>query len=274
MEEFSDLSETLNQMLINFINFLPSLIIALIVFIAGLYFAGLMSRLVRRGLERRKTDPEVSILLAKITRWAVIVLGTMAALQQVEFDVTAFLTGLGIVGFTIGFALQDVSKNFVAGLLLLIQQPFDVGDSIRVTDFAGTVMAIDLRATEIHTFDGQVVLIPNADVFTNPITNFTRATKRRVEIQVGVAYGSDLAEVTRLALEAVSSVPGLLMDPEPVVHFQGFGASSIDLTVFYWIDTGQTDLFTAKDIGLQQLKQSIERAGIEIPYPIQMVINK
>lgn len=274
MEEFSDLSETLNQMLINFINFLPSLIIALIVFIVGLYFAGLLSRLVRRGLERRKTNPEVSMLLGKITRWAVIILVTMAALQQVDFNVTAFLTGLGIVGFTIGFALQDVSKNFVAGLLLLIQQPFDVGDSIKVTDFSGTVMAVDLRATEIHTFDGQVVLIPNADVFTNPITNLSRAARRRVELTVGVAYDSNLEEVARLALAAVSSIPGLIVDPEPVVHFQGFGASSIDLTVFYWIDTSHTDLFTAKDIGLQQLKQALERAGIEIPYPIQMVINK
>jgi small-conductance mechanosensitive channel len=89
-----------------------------------------------------------------------------------------------------------------------------------------------------------------------------------------VAYDSSLEEVARLALEAVSSIPGLLVDPEPVVHFQGFGASSIDLTVFYWIDTSQTDPLTAKDIGLQQVKQALEKAGIEIPYPIQMVINK
>src|SRR3970040_818890 len=99
MEEFSDLSETLNQMLIKFINFLPSLVVALIVFIVGLYFAGLISRLVRRGLERRKTNTEVSMLVAKITRWSVIILVTMAALQQVEFNVTAFLTALGIGGF-------------------------------------------------------------------------------------------------------------------------------------------------------------------------------
>jgi small conductance mechanosensitive channel len=270
-DQFTSISDTLNQMLFNFVEFLPNLIVALIVFIVGLYLAGIFARMVRRGLERRKTDPEIILLASKTTRWVVIVLGTLAALQQVNFNITAFLTGLGIVGFTIGFALQDVSKNFVAGLLILIQQPFDIGDAIKVTDYAGTVIAIDLRATELHTLDGQVVFIPNAEVFTNPITNYTKASKRRVDLSAGVAYESDLEEVTRAALEAVSSIPGLLQDPAPTLHFQGFGGTTIDLTLFYWIDTNQTDPFTAKDIGLKEIKVAFERAGIEMPYPTQRV---
>ncbi|HEX6303851.1 MAG TPA: mechanosensitive ion channel [Anaerolineales bacterium] len=263
--------ESFMQMMQNFILFLPKVILALIVFIISLYLAGLTSRLVRRAMERRKTDPEAGLLITKITRWTVIFLGAMVALQQVDFNVTAFLTGLGILGFTVGFALQDVSKNFVAGLLLLIQQPFDVGDSIKVTGFAGTVMVIDLRATEIHTFDGQVVLIPNADVFTNPITNYTRAKKRRVEVSVGVAYESDLEEVSRLAVDAIASVPGLLDEPAPLVHYQAFGPSTIDWTIYYWIDTGETDPFTARDVGMQNIKVAFERANIDMPYPTQRV---
>lgn len=270
-DQFTSISDALNQMLLNFVEFLPKLIVALIVFIVGLYLAGIFARMVRRGLERRKTDPELILLATKTTRWAVIVLGTLVALQQVDFNITAFLTGLGIVGFTIGFALQDVSKNFIAGLLILIQQPFDIGDAIKVTDYAGTVITIDLRATELHTFDGQVVFIPNAEVFTNPITNYTKASKRRVALSAGVAYESDLEEVTQTALEAVSSMPGLLQDPAPTLHFQGFGGTTIDLTLFYWIDTKQTDPFTAKDIGLKEIKVAFERAGIEMPYPTQRV---
>jgi small conductance mechanosensitive channel len=270
-DQFTSISDALNQMLLNFVEFLPNLIVALIVFVIGLYLAGIFARMVRRGLERRKTDPELTLLASKITRWTVIVLGTLAALQQVNFNITAFLTGLGIVGFTIGFALQDVSKNFVAGLLILIQQPFDIGDAIKVTDYAGTVIAIDLRATELHTFDGQVVFMPNAEVFTNPITNYTKASKRRVDLSAGVAYESDLEEVTQTALEAVSSIPGMLQDPAPTLHFQGFGGTTIDLTLFYWIDTNQTDPFTAKDIGLKEIKVAFERAGIEMPYPTQRV---
>jgi small conductance mechanosensitive channel len=270
-DQLTSVPDALNQILLNFVEFIPRLIVALIVFVVGLYLAGIFARMVRRGLERRKTDPELTLLASKITRWAVIVLGTLAALQQVNFNITAFLTGLGIVGFTIGFALQDVSKNFVAGLLILIQQPFDIGDAIKVTDYAGTVIAIDLRATEMHTFDGQVVYIPNADVFTNPITNYTKASKRRVDLSAGVAYESDLEEVTQTALEAISSIPGMLQDPAPTLHFQGFGDTTIDLTLFYWIDTNQTDPFTAKDVGLKSLKVAFERSGIEMPYPTQRV---
>lgn len=261
--------ESLMQMLQNFILFLPKVILALVVFVIGLYVAGLTSRLVRRAMQRRKTDPEAALLVTKIARWSVIFLAAMVALQQVDFNVTAFLTGLGILGFTVGFALQDVSKNFIAGLLLLIQQPFDVGDSIKVTDFAGTVMVIDLRATEIHTFDGQIVLIPNADVFTNPIINYTRAKKRRVEVSVGVGYESDLEEVARLATDAIASVPGLLDDPAPIVHYQAFGPSTIDWTIYYWIDTAQTDPFTARDVGMQNIKVALEKANVDMPYPTQ-----
>lgn len=270
-DEISNLSEALINLQDKLFNFIPSLIVALIVFILGIYLAGLASRLVRRGMERRKTDYEVTLLVSKLTRWTVIVLVTMAALQQINFNITAFLTGLGIVGFTIGFALQDVSKNFVSGLLLLIQQPFDVGDAIKVTDYAGTVQAIELRATEIHTFDGQVVLIPNADIFTNPITNYSRAQKRRVDVSTGVGYESDLEEVTRIALGAVASIPGTLNDPAPMLHFQEFGPSTVDLTVYYWIDTAETDPFTAKDIGMQKIKRAFEEANIEMPYPTQRI---
>ncbi len=102
---------------------------------------------------------------------------------------TAFLTGLGILGFTVGFALQDVMKNFAAGVLLLLQKPFRVGESISVAGFDGTVTAIDLRSTEIRTFDGRIVILPNADVLNHAIVNFTRSAHRRIELPVSVAYG-------------------------------------------------------------------------------------
>ena len=150
-----------------------------------------------------KLIPELTILIGTITRWTVIVLASVLSLEQVDFDLSAFLTGLGIVGFTIGFAIQDVSKNFVAGLLILLQQPFDLGDTIEVGAYSGVVLEVDLRATEIRTFDGRFVTIPNADVFTSPIVNFSRASRRRVNLEIGVDYDSDLAQVTQVTLEAV-----------------------------------------------------------------------
>ncbi|OQY35105.1 MAG: hypothetical protein B6I38_01835, partial [Anaerolineaceae bacterium 4572_5.1] len=110
----------------------------------------------------------------RTTRWAIIIWGLFLGLQQVEFNLTGFVTGLGIVGFTIGFAFQDIAKNFMAGMLLLLQQPFDIGDSIEVAGYAGTVTDIEIRSTALRTFDGRHVIIPNAEVFTGVITNFSR----------------------------------------------------------------------------------------------------
>jgi len=184
MEAFSTV---LQELIIKILEFLPKAIIAMVIFIVALYLAGLITKLVRLALERRSTDNVVKMVVVKVTRWSIIVLGVFVALQQMGFDLSAFLVSLGVMGFTIGFALQDISKNFIAGLLILLQQPFDIGDAIKVDEFVGTVVNVDLRATEIRTFDGKIVLIPNADVYTSPITNYSRETNRRLELKLGVA---------------------------------------------------------------------------------------
>jgi small-conductance mechanosensitive channel len=149
--------------------FIPRAIVAAVVMVLAVFLAGVTSRLVVEALKRRGLNREFTQFFCELARWSIVVLGVVVALQQVDFDVTAFLTGLGIVGFTVGFALQDVSKNFVAGLLLLLQQPFAVGETIQVAGFTGRVTAVTMRTTELETGDGRLVLIPNATVFTSPI---------------------------------------------------------------------------------------------------------
>ncbi len=203
-----------------------------------------------------------------------IILGIIAALQQIGFDVTSFLAGLGILGFTLGFALQDVSKNFIAGLLLLWQQPFDIGDTIKVADFTGTVVDIEIRATEMITLDGLYVNIPNGDVFTSAIVNYTREKTRRIELNVGVAYGTDLEKAQQIALQAISETPGVLPEPAPTVIYKTFGDSSINFTAYYWIDTTEPGYLGGMDQGVQSINTAFEREGIEIPFPIRTVYMK
>ena len=265
-------SQVLQSMLVDFLAFLPDLLVSFVIFFVSLYLAGYLTKLLIRSLERRKTDPEIRILIAQISRWAIIILGLTLALQQVGFDLSAFLAGLGIIGFTIGFALQDVSKNFVSGLLLLLQQPFDIGDVIEVSGYSGTVANVDLRATEIYTFDGQNVLIPNGDVFTTPIKNYSRFDNRRVDINVGVAYDSDLDLVRKIALEAISSIEGVLPDPAPVLVFNNFGDSSIDCTVYLWINTKNTGYLDTMDAGIVSINSAFKTNGIDIPFPIRTVL--
>jgi small-conductance mechanosensitive channel len=269
-----DINQTFMTYMVDFMAFLPKLIVSLVIFILGIVIAGLVSRAVRITLQRRGTDPEITILMRMLSRWAIIILAAVVALEQVDFDLTAFLAGIGIIGFTVGFAIQDVSKNFIAGLLLLLQQPFDIGDSIEVGSYSGKVMAVDLRATEMRTFDGRHVLIPNADVYTQAIVNFSRADRRRINFDVGVAYDSDLEVVKQTALEAIQGLDGLLHDPAPKVYYHSLSPSTIDFTIYYWVDISKSDPLVGQDQGVAAIKAAFEKAGIEMPYPIQTVINK
>jgi small conductance mechanosensitive channel len=129
-----------------------------------------------------------------------------------------------------------------------------------------------MRATELLSPDGLLVLIPNADVFTNTIINYTKTHRRRVSLTVGVAYDSDLQRVTDTALQAIRAVPGLLNDPAPMLFFHEFGDSSINFTIRYWFDTDVSNYFEAQDIGVKAIKQAFERENIEIPFPIRTVL--
>lgn len=250
--------------------FLPKLITALVIFLVGLYLSGLAGRAVKRTLNARDSDPELTLLLQRVAKWTIIILVTITALQRVDFNLTGFVAGLGIIGFTIGFALQDVSKNFVAGILLLLQQPFDIGDAIEVAGYSGTVKNVDIRATEIRTFDGLQVLIPNGDVYVNAIKNFSKAKRRRLQLNIGVAYDSDLDIVTDTVSTALSSISGVITDdPAPVVAFKEFGDSSINLTAYFWIDLDQTGYLNAQDQSIKVIKKAFEATGIDMPFPMR-----
>jgi small conductance mechanosensitive channel len=267
-----DIQTPLEQLLVNFLDYLPKIISGVVVFIISLYLSAWIARIVKRSAERRGADPEIIILLTRGTRWTLIVLGTIVALEQVDFDVTGLIAGLGIAGVTIGFALQDVAKNFVAGVLLLIQQPFAIGDVIKILDYVGTVQEITLRTTDILSQDGRMVIVPNSEVFVNPLMNYSRTPRRRIEISAGVSYDSDLNLVTKVALQALHDLDEVLPEPAPEVTFREFSGSTIDFVAYYWIATEgiglkEANLRHAKDAGMKALKKAFEKEGIEMPFP-------
>lgn len=249
---------------------IPNILTAFGIFIVSLYFARILSKVIRRVLEARKAPEGVTHLLSQLTHGAIIVIGTITALQRF-FDVTAFLAGLGILGFTVGFALQDVMKNFAAGVILLIQQPFHIDEFIGVAGFDGQVLEIDLRATEMRALDGRIVSIPNADVLANPIVNYTRANRRRIELPVGVGYNTDTELARKVVLDAIYNVPGFMDDPAPMVVFANFGDSALDLNTYFWVDTSVIGPIDAKDAAFTLIKNALDKEGIDIPFPIRTV---
>ncbi|MGD8758843.1 MAG: mechanosensitive ion channel [Anaerolineales bacterium] len=258
----------------SFLAFLPRLAAGVLIFLVALILSSWAARVVRRAMERRKRDQELIILLCMLTRWGILALGIVVALEQVTGGkLGGLIAGLGVAGFTLGFALQDVAKNFVAGILLLLQQPFEIGDSIEVAGYGGKVENITLRTTELLTWDGLHVLIPNGDVFVSPIVNYSRADKRRVELRIGVAPETDLEHAARVALQAVSQISGVLEDPKPQVIFDTFAESAIEFTLYYWVDLKATEFPEAKDAGIKAVKLAYEREKIEMPYPTVTVLT-
>ena len=268
------ITETLEQMLASFLKSLPNILAALVILILSIYLARLIQRVVRKGLVKRSAGIQHIELVPQMAFWAVVLLGVFTTLQQVGINLTAFLAGLGVAGIALGFALQDVSKNFIAGVLMLIQQPFNTGEVIEVSGYTGTVLTIDLRATHLSTLDGRLVLIPNGDVYVSPITNFTKVTSRRIEIITSAAKDSNPETVRRLASEAIRAVPGLSDDPRIETYIQNLGSSAFDLIVYFWIDTSQTNPGAAKDAGLVAIRNAFQAEGIELPLPAQTIFIK
>lgn len=262
----------IDQFINAFILGIPNLISALAIFIASLYLAKVMSNLLRRVLNRRKAPTGVTHLLAQLTLWSIIVAGTITALQRF-FNVTAFLAGLGILGFTIGFALQDVMKNFASGVILLLQQPFHVGESIGVKGFDGTILTIDLRSTEMRATDGRLIILPNAEILANPIINYSRANQRRVDLTINLPYTSQPDAVRNIFLDTIQNVAGYISDPKPVVVFNNLTNSAMELNASFWVDMTKSDPAQAKDTVLLQIKSALKKEGIEIPHPVQAVYS-
>ena len=252
------MQQFLQHWLMQLVYAIPNILTALLIFLASLYLARLLSGLLRRFLLRRRFVSNMAELLAQTLYWSILAIGGVMTLQRF-FDVTAFLAGLGILGFTVGFALQDVMKNFAAGIILLLQQPFRVGEAISVAGFEGTVLAIDLRATEMNTFDGRMVSIPNATVLTNPIINFTRAVHRRVDLKLPVAAGEDLEAVRRLILNAIRETPGAVSEPAPVVGVEEIGAASLNLLGQFWVDVTKSNPDQARDAALTRIRMELEQ---------------
>ena len=263
------LFQQLSELLSGGAEFIPKLVVAIVAFLVSLILAKLAGRAVVRVAAAQRVDEETKRLLSRLTTVAIIIVGTVVALDQVGFDVTGFVVGLGLVGFTLGFAFQDIAKNFMAGILLLMQQPFDIGDAIQVAGYEGRVTSVDIRATTIKAWDGQEVILPNADVYTSPIINYSRYPTRRIVLALGLGYEEDIARARDVFLKAIRDIEDVLKDPAPAVYCRGLGSSAVEVGVHFWIDQTQSSLFETTSQAVQALKEEAAREGINLPYPIQ-----
>lgn len=251
----SNLDQALQELLFSTLQFIPRLIVGLLTFGLALLLAAPAGRAVKRALERRIDSQGLPALLARLTRWTVIIIGGVAALEQVNFNVTGFLAGLGVAGLTIGFALQDIARNFVAGVLLLLRKPFVANDYVNAGGFSGTVMDVNTRDTVIRADNGELVIIPNTKIFENPITNFSRSVNRQRVLTLTLRNSQNVDAEMDLLRNALQNVPGVLSEPQPTVWADRPGFTTVRVIARFWVNTQTSDLFAVNSAAVLALNQ-------------------
>ena len=263
----------IQDMIAGFYELLPKVAVALIV----LALFWLLARGLR-GLIKRVTpgpvEAPVGVVLGRLGYAGLIVLGVFVATAIVFPSVTAgtLLGGLGIGSVALGFAFQDIFQNLLAGVLILLRQPFREGDEIVSGEYVGTVESIETRATFIRTYDGKRVIIPNSQIYTDPVQVITAYNRVRSQYDVGIGYGDDIAEAKRIALEAVRGVEGVLHDPAPDVLTWDLAGSSVNLRVRWWSDPDRANVVRLRDAVLMAVSGDLLAAGIDLPFPTQQVL--
>ena len=268
------LFKSLSQVFMGFLNALPGIFAAVILLLIFLAIALVLRKVVNAVFKKGKYDESTSMLFSRLAYYAVIVVGVIASFSVGGVDLAALMISFGMIGFAVGFALKDIISNFLGGILIFIYKPFVIGNAILVKEFSGTVEKIDVRATEIKTFDGLKVIIPNSDMIANPVTNYTLSTMRRIMIPVGIGCEDDLSKAYDITLESINELEETLETPSPVVAIDGFGESTINLIIWFWVDTTKFNLSKAKSKAIKLIKDKYEQEGIEMPFPIRTIIQK
>ncbi len=248
----------------------PRLLIALAVVAIGYVLSRGVRWLLRHLLTTRRT-PSFATVMSKLAGWILLSFSVIVAIVVVFPSVKPvdMLAGLGFFSVAAGFAFKDILENLLAGLLLILRQPFRSGDQIAVGEISGTVLAITIRETRLKTFDGQLVLIPNRDVYKAVITVRTHFASRRVDFVVGVAYENDASEACRIIQTALAAdMPRLDATPPPEAVVTQLGVSTVDIEARFWCGPEQHDVVLATDSAIRAVKTALDEADIEMPADI------
>ncbi len=213
-------------------------------------------------------------IVGRIVMYAVVVFGFVYALSALSIPLGPLFGALGVAGIALAFALQDILENFMAGIILLLRRPFEVGDQIETSDFEGTVEDINLRTVALRQFDGTTVYIPNATVLDSPIVNNTERGVRRTTFDLGVGYETDLDEAQKLIVGTISSLDGVEGDPAPQAFVKEFGDNSINFAVRYWHQPEKAREWEVRDTVARRLKRELDGVGIDLPFPQRVIHHK
>lgn len=241
------------------------IILALVIFIIGRMAVGIISGTIKKVMTKANLDPILVSFLSGILRTVMLLLVIVFSLSQLGLDTTSLVALLGAAGLAVGFALKDSLSHFAAGVMLILFRPFKVGDFVEVDGVMGSVDQITIMSTRLKSPDNKVIIIPNSNVFGNTMTNFSDQPTRRVDMVIGIGYGSDLLKAKAILEEMVNEHELTLAEPAPKVAVSELADSSVNFIVRPWVNAA--DYWTVYWGMMEAVKLRFDKEGIEIPFP-------
>jgi small conductance mechanosensitive channel len=267
-----DLNRVLSTYWQQFLFILPKLGLAFVLLLVAVFIANRFSSLLSGRLRNRSHDPLLGEFLASISKWVLIAVGLMLALNILGFSgiVTGLMSAAGVSAFIVGFALKDIAENFLAGVILAFNRPFHINDTVQIKDLIGHVEALNLRTTLMRTFDGKHIFLPNSLVLKEPLINYTRDGNLRQEFLITVELGENETpdSVITIILNYLRSVPEVQQAPRtPYVNLEKATTTTVDLRVYFWTDSEdyRRGVLQQKSSLMQQVKQELLGAGLHVP---------
>ena len=278
-EEFTTttVTESFENFYDNIIEQLPLIGMGLFIIILGVLLGTWIGNFGQTRIANKTKDPLMSKFLGKSIRLLLIIISVMIGLRAAGLGgiATGLLTAAGASAVVLGFAFKDIGENFIAGIILSFNRPFDINDTVEVGGNFGKVKALEFRYTKLKTFDGKDVYIPNSDVLTDPVTNYTEDGFFRWDFLIGIAYENNIEEAKRIVMEALRSQPNVIEDEEHqnFVIEEELATSTVNLKVFFWVDTTDFRRMALIDKGnvIRKVKESLEQNGFYLPADIQEI---
>ncbi|MBN1428707.1 MAG: mechanosensitive ion channel family protein [Anaerolineae bacterium] len=267
IDQFGDV---INQI----IAYTPRLVAGLLVGAIMLICVRLINRWAQQIALRTEGPPEVEQLIVNSIYFLGITVGLIITLSVLGINVMGLIAGLGLSGLVIGFALKDIIENLLAGVLILIQRPFALGEVIEIDDITGTVTHIQIRSTTLRTADNIEVVIPNSTVYTAIIKNYSAYAVRRRQISLGFGYDENLDEAIRILIDRLQKIDGVVDMPAPSITLNDFGDNAVAGMLYYYIDTRRFDYIGTHTAVVQALQEVVKEHEIDLPYPTKIVINR
>jgi len=271
--DFDSVWESLDGMLDTVIERLPFLLLALVVFVIFCVIASITRRIFK-GVTAGRESANLGQALGRVAQWVILFVGVVVSVAIVAPSITPakVLATLGVGGVAIGFAFKDILQNFMAGLLILIREPFKIGDEIISGDYEGVVQSIETRATLIKTYDGRLVVIPNSQIYTNPVVVNTAFDSHRSQYDVGIGYGDNLREAIKIMMRIMDDAEGVLSDPAPDVLVEELAGSTVNLRARWWTAPNRSTVVKVKHDVISKVKEALDEAHIDMPFPTQVTL--